>query len=108
MTMADATRETYAAHPWVEEGERRIRFGIGGGPGDDFGALREFVQRAEEDGFDSYSLPDHPMVRSDCWITMAALAAVTRTIRLAPLVSCALYRHPAILARMVADVDRIS
>jgi alkanesulfonate monooxygenase SsuD/methylene tetrahydromethanopterin reductase-like flavin-dependent oxidoreductase (luciferase family) len=39
---------------------------------------------------------------------MAALAAVTRTIRLAPLVSCALYRHPAILARMVADVDRIS
>ena len=102
---ADAVGST---HPWVAEGERRVRFGIGGGPREDWGALREFVQRAEEEGFASYSTPDHPAMLPDCWTTLAALAEVTRTIRLAALVTCAPYRNPVLLARMAADVDRIS
>jgi len=66
------------------------------------------VQRAEELGFESYSLPDHPMIMPDCWTTLAGLAAVTRRIRLLPLVSCVYYANPVVLARMVADVDRMS
>jgi alkanesulfonate monooxygenase SsuD/methylene tetrahydromethanopterin reductase-like flavin-dependent oxidoreductase (luciferase family) len=97
-----------STHPWVAEGERRVRFGIGGGPREDWGALREFVQRAEEGGFASYSSPDHPALLPDCWTTLAALAEATRTIRLAALVTCAPYRNPVLLARMAANVERIS
>ncbi len=39
---------------------------------------------------------------------MAALAPVTPRLRLGPLVSCVYYRSPAQLARLAADVDRIS
>jgi alkanesulfonate monooxygenase SsuD/methylene tetrahydromethanopterin reductase-like flavin-dependent oxidoreductase (luciferase family) len=106
--MTEVVQEAYTTHPWVLEGERRIRFGIGGGPRDDWGALREFVQQVEAAGFDSYSLPDHPMVSVDSWTTLAGLAAVTRTIRLMPLVSCVHYRNPVLLARIAADVDRMS
>lgn len=37
-----------------------------------------------------------------------AVAAVTKRIRLGLLVGCAFYRHPVLLARQVADVDRVS
>lgn len=63
----------------------------------------------EELGFDSYWVGDHPVqFPFDCWAHLAALAAVTERIRLGPLVGCALYRHPLLLARQVADVDRVS
>jgi alkanesulfonate monooxygenase SsuD/methylene tetrahydromethanopterin reductase-like flavin-dependent oxidoreductase (luciferase family) len=39
---------------------------------------------------------------------LAALAATTQRIRLGSLVSCVYYRPPALLARMAADVDRLS
>ncbi|HZG69535.1 MAG TPA: LLM class flavin-dependent oxidoreductase, partial [Herpetosiphonaceae bacterium] len=42
------------------------------------------------------------------WTTLAALATVTNTIRLGPLVACAAYWNPVILARAAADVDRLS
>jgi alkanesulfonate monooxygenase SsuD/methylene tetrahydromethanopterin reductase-like flavin-dependent oxidoreductase (luciferase family) len=39
---------------------------------------------------------------------LAALAVTTRRIRLGSLVNCIFYRSPALLARMAADVDRMS
>jgi alkanesulfonate monooxygenase SsuD/methylene tetrahydromethanopterin reductase-like flavin-dependent oxidoreductase (luciferase family) len=45
---------------------------------------------------------------SSSWTTLGALAEATRTIRLGTLVSCASYRHPVVLARDAAEVDRIS
>jgi alkanesulfonate monooxygenase SsuD/methylene tetrahydromethanopterin reductase-like flavin-dependent oxidoreductase (luciferase family) len=51
---------------------------------------------------------DHPVRHPDCWTTLAALAAVTRTIRLGTLVNCVLYRSAFQVARQAADVDRIS
>ncbi len=97
------------AHPWVAEGQSRIRFGIFGGPARDWSAAVEWVQMVEELGFDSYWVSDHPVVAPfDCWAHLAALATVTERIRLGPLVGCAPYRHPVLLARQVADVDRIS
>jgi len=44
----------------------------------------------------------------DAWATLSALAAVTSTLRLGTLVSPATFRHPSVLAKMVATADRIS
>jgi alkanesulfonate monooxygenase SsuD/methylene tetrahydromethanopterin reductase-like flavin-dependent oxidoreductase (luciferase family) len=60
-------------------------------------------------GFDSFWVGDHPVLFPyDCWAHLAALAAATEQIRLGTLVTVAAYRHPVILARQVADVDRLS
>jgi alkanesulfonate monooxygenase SsuD/methylene tetrahydromethanopterin reductase-like flavin-dependent oxidoreductase (luciferase family) len=113
---ADSTPRpsTQVVHPWVAEGQRRIRFGIAWGaqdPSSTWAETRDFVQMVEGLGFDSYWAIDHPSAPvsgADCWTTLAVLAASTRTIRLGPLVSCVYYRSPALLARMAADVDRLS
>lgn len=97
-----------SVHPWVANGQQSVRFGIVGGPSGDWSALRDFVQMAEELGFDSYWRPDHPLLLPDCWATLAAVAAVTHRLRLGSLVSCIYYRNPVLLARIVADVDRNS
>jgi alkanesulfonate monooxygenase SsuD/methylene tetrahydromethanopterin reductase-like flavin-dependent oxidoreductase (luciferase family) len=68
----------------------------------------DLAQMAEGLGFDSFWRVDHPMLGHDCWTTLAALAAVTRTIRLGTHVSCVAYRPPVLLARMAADIDAIS
>jgi alkanesulfonate monooxygenase SsuD/methylene tetrahydromethanopterin reductase-like flavin-dependent oxidoreductase (luciferase family) len=48
------------------------------------------------------------MLGHDGWMTLAALASVTRTIRLGTHVSCVAYRPPVLLARIAADIDAIS
>jgi alkanesulfonate monooxygenase SsuD/methylene tetrahydromethanopterin reductase-like flavin-dependent oxidoreductase (luciferase family) len=85
-----------------------MRFGISRlGPADRL-ATRDFVQMSEGLGFDAVWASDHPQLGSDAWIQLTMLAGATRTIRLGTLVTCVLYRNPVLLARMVADVDRIS
>ena len=44
----------------------------------------------------------------DAWATIAALGAVTETLRLGTMVSPATFRHPAALAKMVVTADHIS
>ena len=44
----------------------------------------------------------------DAWATLAGLAARTTTVRLGTLVSPVTFRHPSVLAKMVATVDHIS
>src|SRR5215467_7960 len=107
-SVSEDTQVKGASHPWVKDGQRAVRFGIVGGPRGDWPALRDFVQLAEELGFDSFWRPDHPLLLPDCWTSLAAIAASTRRLRLGSLVSCVCYRNPVLLARMVADVDRIA
>ena len=98
-----------AIHPWVAEGECRVRFGVFGGPLADWPALRDWAQLLERVGFDSLWIGDHTMLFAvDCWTALSALAVHTTSLRLGPLVSCVYYRPPALLARMAADVDRFS
>lgn len=75
------------------------------------------AQAAEEVGFDSLWLGDHLLYRDDgreergpweVWTQLAGIAAVTERIELGPLVACASFHPPGVLAKMAASVDEIS
>jgi probable F420-dependent oxidoreductase len=79
--------------------------------------LRSMALAAEQVGFDSVWLGDHLLYRDaaraergpwDAWTTLAAIAAETERVRLGPLVACAAFHAPGILARMAASIDEIS
>ena len=75
------------------------------------------ARAAEASGFDSIWIGDHLLYRGDgrpergpwdAWTTLAAIAASTERVRLGPLVACAAFHPPGILARMAASVDEVS
>ena len=75
------------------------------------------ARAAEDAGFDSVWVGDHLLYRDDgrpergpweAWTLLAGLAAVTQRVRLGPLVACAGFHQPAMLAKMAATVDEIS
>ncbi len=108
MTDSGLPMRHHSTHPWVAASQDRIRFGIAYGPRTDWATTAAFVQEVEALGFDSYWTMDHPVSGFDAWSSLSALAAVTTRIQLGPLVSCVFYRSPVMLARLAADVDRMS
>jgi F420-dependent oxidoreductase-like protein len=84
----------------VEQGETMVRFGV----------------EAERLGYDSIWLYDHfhtvptPEIEPtfECWMSTAALARETSTIRIGQMVTCNNYRNPALLAKMASTVDVLS
>lgn len=74
------------------------------------------AREAERKGLESFWVSDHffggeGFPDRDCleaWTLLAALARDTRTVRLGCLVTAAQYRNPALLAKIVAGVDRMS
>ena len=75
------------------------------------------ARAAEEAGFDSLWLGDHLLYRNDgreergpweVWTQLAGIAAVTERVDLGPLVACASFHPPGVLAKMAASVDEIS
>jgi alkanesulfonate monooxygenase SsuD/methylene tetrahydromethanopterin reductase-like flavin-dependent oxidoreductase (luciferase family) len=95
-------------HPWVAEGQTRLRFAIVSVFLTEWKEILNFALRAERLGFDAYWANDHPNRSLECWNFLTALAMATERIRLISLVSCIYYRSPILLAREAADVDRIS
>jgi len=77
-----------------------------------------FARAAETAGFDSIWVADHMLFRMqgetetqgrwECWSLLAALAAVTTSVEIGPLVSCLSFRNPGLLAKIVETVDEIS
>jgi alkanesulfonate monooxygenase SsuD/methylene tetrahydromethanopterin reductase-like flavin-dependent oxidoreductase (luciferase family) len=105
----DAPAARRPTHPWVAAGQGTIRFGVAQVTAlVDWPAYLEFVREAEALGFDSYWTYDHPTFGFDCWTTLSAVAAVTRTMRVGTMTTSIYHRNPALFARMAADVDRIS
>lgn len=93
----------------------RVKFGMYL-PQRDFQAAKEVALEAEGQGFYSVSINDHfvPQIgppdtpQMECFTTLAAIAAATTTIRVAPAVACASYRTPAMLAKITATLDHLS
>src|SRR2546428_3741953 len=76
----------------------------------------EVARAAEAAGYDSVWVYDHfhnvpkPAGEAvfECWTTMAALSQATTRVRLGQMVGCAIYRPPALLAKITSNVDVIS
>jgi F420-dependent oxidoreductase-like protein len=74
------------------------------------------ARTCEESGFEGLFRSDHYQSvfdlsgrgSLDAWGALAGLAALTERIRLGTMVSPATFRHPSVLARMVATADHIS
>jgi alkanesulfonate monooxygenase SsuD/methylene tetrahydromethanopterin reductase-like flavin-dependent oxidoreductase (luciferase family) len=78
---------------------------------------RAMAIAAEEAGFSGIYVGDHLLYRGDgrpergpwsSWELLAALAAVTERADLGPLVACAAFHPPAVLAKMAATLTEIS
>jgi alkanesulfonate monooxygenase SsuD/methylene tetrahydromethanopterin reductase-like flavin-dependent oxidoreductase (luciferase family) len=79
--------------------------------------MAETCRLAEAVGFDSLWVPDHLLYRREgeplegpweCWSILAAVAAITSRVEIGPLVLCANFRNPALIAKMATTVDEIS
>lgn len=97
-------------HPWVEQGQRQVRFGVLSTSYGDWPRFRDSAQQIEALGYDAIWVYDHPLGfgSADCWVALSELARVTSTVRLGSSVACVMYRHPAVLARQAADLDQLS
>ena len=78
--------------------------------------IKDVAQAAEKHGFESLWTSDHFLIRPDavdvncleCWTTLSALAAETKTLRLGNMVGSQSYRNPALHANIAASLDHIS
>jgi probable F420-dependent oxidoreductase len=77
----------------------------------DAGAIENwtaFARRAEDLGYAALYATDHLSRQFAPMVALAAAAAVTRTLRVGPYVLANDYRHPLIVAREAATLDRLS
>jgi F420-dependent oxidoreductase-like protein len=98
------------------ESERRLRHGVFPGAGAAWPDLVKVWQQADELGYDSCWIPDHfysggrdpeaPCL--EAWTVLSAMAALTKRIKLGPMVLGNTYRHPAVVASMAATLDQVS
>src|SRR5690606_36778569 len=76
----------------------------------------EMCQHLEQSGWDGLWVADHFMPNQpdntgptgEGWTALAAIAALVPRVRIGTLVSGNTYRHPAVVAKMAAQVDIIS
>lgn len=74
------------------------------------------ARAAEEAGFDSIWLGDHLLYGGErpeagpweVWTMLSALAAVTQRVKLGPLVACAGFHPPGLIAKMASTIDEVS
>jgi alkanesulfonate monooxygenase SsuD/methylene tetrahydromethanopterin reductase-like flavin-dependent oxidoreductase (luciferase family) len=89
----------------------------------DWAELRQMARLAEQVGFDSLFVPDHLLFRAsaywgfqdgdsrgtwEAWTLLGALAEATSRVALGTYVSAAIFRQPALLAKMAVTLDEVS
>lgn len=85
-------------------------------PVEQYDIMSRVAKEAERLGLDSVWLYDHfhnvPTAQLEtnfeCWMSTAAVARDTSTIRIGQMVTCNNYRSPALLAKMASTVDVLS
>ncbi len=103
-----------------------MKFGIQINPyyvgptGSPWPAVAEVAQLADRTGFDSVWLYDHLLYEGgysghpysepvmECFMTLAAIAAITKNVKLGQLVLGMPYRNPALMTKMATTLDHIS
>lgn len=93
-----------------------MRFSFWPAPTNSWDETLELAKHAEATGWYSIWFADHFMPNAEdtsgpyaeCWTTLAALGAAVPRVRIGALVTGNTYRHPAVLAKMAANVDQIS
>lgn len=84
-----------------------MKFGFGINPQGVADAVSAGVQ-AESMGFDRVGLWDSPLGHREVWMTLGAVAAATKTLRLGPWVTNGITRHPVVTAAAAATLDDIA
>ena len=94
-----------------------MRFGVFTSMGGrNFDEVREFWTHLEQTGWDIACVTDHFMANSSTregdvlegWTTLSALATVVTRMRIGTIVLGNTYRHPAVVAKMAAQLDLIT
>ena len=96
-----------------------MKFSLWPSPERSWEEVRDLAEYGDRQGWHCLWYADHFMPNSEvgevldgnvyeCWSVIAAVAAVTKTLRIGSLVSPTTVRHPAVLANTAATIDRIS
>jgi alkanesulfonate monooxygenase SsuD/methylene tetrahydromethanopterin reductase-like flavin-dependent oxidoreductase (luciferase family) len=95
-----------------------IMLPVGGHDGATWALVRGLAVAAERDGLDSVWIADHLVYKPpddgdlvgmhEAWTVLSAVAAVTERVEIAPLVLCASFRSPGMVAKMAATLDEVS
>jgi 5,10-methylenetetrahydromethanopterin reductase len=84
-----------------------MRFGFGVNPQGIGDAIAAGAQ-AEKLGFDRIGIWDSPVAHREAWVTLGAVAAATKSLRLGPWVTNGITRHPVVTAAAAATLDDIA
>ena len=96
-----------------------MRFSLWPSPERPPAEVLDLARLADDDGWHGFWYADHYMPNTgdesvvdgdvhECWSILAAVAAVTSTVRVGPLVAPTSVHHPALLANRAATIDRLS
>src|SRR5579864_1441792 len=89
-------------------GSGDLRFGIGSASAGSPQELIGLAVRAEEAGFDVFTVPDHIRTYYGPLASAMALLSATTKLRIQTRVLANDFRHPAVLTKELASIDQLS
>ena len=84
-----------------------MKFGVGIVP-HDLNETAVSARLAEDHGFDSIGIPDSQSLWRELYLSLSVVANATSKVRIGPMVTNAITRHPAVAASAIATLNEIS